>query len=152
MRLLGLRMHSEAELTRKLRRRGYEAEDIDGVLASCLRLGYLDDARYATALVERRAPSRGASAMAAELRSKGIRRDAVDIALAPVDREVEIENATILFARYAQSATPVTERQLLDKVGPRLQRRGFGPQVVREACRRHLAEQAQTRAASNPLD
>jgi len=132
-------MHSEAELSRKLRVRGYEDEQIAEVIAGCVRLGYLNDEAYAAALVQRRSSSRGAQAMAAELRTKGVRRTEAEAALAPIDRESEIEAATALFARYAPAVTDLTERQILEKVGARLQRRGFGSQVVREAWRRHLA-------------
>lgn len=132
-------MHSETELSRKLEQRGYEPSEIAGVIATCLRLGYLDDAAYATALVNRRVSSRGAAAMAAELRAKGVRRGVVDAALAPIDRETEIEAAVAHLARYARPGSDTSARALLERVGSRLQRRGYGPQVVREAWRRYLA-------------
>jgi len=132
-------MHSEAELSRKLSRRGYEQDEITEVIASCVRLGYLNDAAFAMALVERRTASRGAAAMAAELRNKGVRREALDAALAPINRETEIDAAVGLFARHGGSGPDMSERELLDKIGARLQRRGYGPQVIREACRRYLA-------------
>ena len=132
-------MHSEAELAQKLRRRGHDAEEIAAVIAGCARQGYLNDAAFATALVERRTASRGAAAIAAELRAKGLGRQAVETALAPVDRATEIDAAMELFARYGASRPGLPERDLLAQFGPRLQRRGYGPGVVREACRRYLA-------------
>ena len=132
-------MHSEAELSRKLKRRGYEDDEVAQVVATCVRRGYLDDAAYAAALVQRRTSARGASAMAAELRAKGVGREAVAAALLPIDRETEIDAAAGLFARYVGAGSDLTERELLETVGARLQRRGYGPQIIREACRRYLA-------------
>ena len=135
-------MHSEAELSRKLSRRGYETGEIAEVIAACVKAGYLDDAKFAAALVGRRSASRGAAAMAAELRTKGIGRELVAGALAPIDREAEIAAATGLFARYSRPGVETGERELLETIGAKLQRRGYGPQVVREACRRYLSESA----------
>ena len=47
LRILTLRDHSEAELRRKLRDKGYEAEGIEQSVARLKELGYLDDARFA---------------------------------------------------------------------------------------------------------
>jgi regulatory protein len=53
LRLLGRRDHSIAELRQKLIRRDVAEDVIQTVLAECLRLNYLDDARTARALIER---------------------------------------------------------------------------------------------------
>ena len=53
LRLLGRRDHSVAELRQKLIRRDVAENVIQTVLAECLRLNYLDDARTARALIER---------------------------------------------------------------------------------------------------
>jgi regulatory protein len=43
LRILSVRDHSVAELTRKLARRGHAPEVLDAVIQECLRLRYLDD-------------------------------------------------------------------------------------------------------------
>jgi regulatory protein len=53
LRLLGRRDHSVAELRQKLIRRDVAEDVIQAVLAECLRLSYLDDARTARVLIER---------------------------------------------------------------------------------------------------
>lgn len=130
-------MHSEAELAQKLRRRGFAADDIAAVVASCVRLGYLDDAAYAAALVRRRSSHRGSAAMAAELRAKGVGREAAALALGSIDRDAEIASAQALIERYASIRSELTPPELLARLGARLQRRGYSPQVIREACRRY---------------
>ena len=47
MKYLQMRLHSTAELRRKLVRREYGEAVVDGVIADLLRMGYLDDARFA---------------------------------------------------------------------------------------------------------
>ncbi len=43
LRLLAVRPHSEAELRRKLFRSGFPPDEIDTVIADCLKRGYLND-------------------------------------------------------------------------------------------------------------
>lgn len=47
LRLLTRRGYAEAELHGRLLDKGYSAADVDGVLARCRELGYLDDAHFA---------------------------------------------------------------------------------------------------------
>ena len=53
LRILSVRDHSTAELTRKLARRGYPEDVVGAVLAECLRLSYLDDVRVARQTIDR---------------------------------------------------------------------------------------------------
>ncbi|TME17698.1 MAG: regulatory protein RecX [Chloroflexi bacterium] len=138
MRLLAIRPHSTAELRRKLARRGLAADDVQAALARLRERGYLDDAAYARALVRRRAESRGARAIGAELFAKGIGREVAGVALAGLDREAELEAAERLVRRFGRG---LAGNELLQSVGPKLLRRGFAPNLVREACRRATASQ-----------
>jgi regulatory protein len=136
VRLLGLRSHSAAELGRKLLWRGFEAETIAALLTRLAGQGYLDDARFARAVVGRRSRNRGSAAIAAELKAKGVERELVQAAVAELDPEIEVEAAVRVVRPLLPRAEPGSLRSLLDLAGPRLLRRGFGPRVVREACRR----------------
>ncbi|RPJ77490.1 MAG: regulatory protein RecX [Desulfobacteraceae bacterium] len=53
LRILSRRDHSVRELRRKLGKKGHPEDAIEGVVAECLRLGYLDDERAARALIDR---------------------------------------------------------------------------------------------------
>lgn len=165
VRLLGLRSHSIAELTRKLRRRGHSEEDAAAAVARLVDQRYLNDAEFARALVNRRTASRGSAAIAAELKARGISRTGIDEALgeaalrpgraeqdsAGVDAgagEVEsrLDRELAGAERYARTwaakagLNEVADlRSLLEIAGPRLLRRGYAPAVVREACRRAIA-------------
>ncbi len=89
------------------------------------QLGYLDDAAFAQVLVGHRSRSRGPAVIAAELAAKGIDRELARDALGRVDRGAQVAAARKLAARAGME-----DRQ---RMAARLTRRGFPPEVVREA-------------------
>ena len=125
VRLLGLRPHSELELRQKLRRKGCDADAIDGAVARAFQLGYLDDAAFARALVTQRSRTRGPAVLAAELAAKGVSRGLAREAVGAVAHASQVEAARRLAARSSHA-----NRQV---VAARLLRRGFGTDVIREA-------------------
>ena len=127
-RMLAGRAHSRAELRLKLRRRGYDAEDVESTLTRMEQLGYLDDAAYARALTARRAGERGRRAIAAELASKGLSREVIVEALADVGEEQEVAAAGRLLSRRSGAEAP-------EKTLARLARRGFSRDVIAKARR-----------------
>jgi regulatory protein len=135
VRLLARRAHSRAELRRKLGRRGYDEAEIDEVVRRLAQAGYLDDAAFAAGHVRRRSESRGPLALAAELAARGVDRRLSDDALRGFDRQAQLAAATRLAARLAGHGRQAGYRELLNSVGPRLLRRGFGQAIAREACR-----------------
>jgi len=135
VRLLARRAHSTAELRRKLARRGYEGDDVDGAVARLSRLGYLDDAAFAEGHVRRRSSARGPLALSAELAARGVERRDADAALARLDPASQLAAATRLARRLAGNRRPAGYQELLGTVGSKLLRRGFSLGVAREACR-----------------
>jgi regulatory protein len=79
---LAIRPRSVDEMRRRLRHLGYRAELCDQAVARLVELGYLDDAEFARAWVERRDRSRprGELALRRELRARGIPDDAITAA------------------------------------------------------------------------
>jgi len=75
--LLSRRDHFSRELSDKLRRKGFPADDVEAVIARCQDLGLVDDERVAERFVEVRAATRGwgPHRLAAELRKRGVPRD-----------------------------------------------------------------------------
>jgi len=139
LRLLARRAHSSLELRQKLQRRGYEPGDVDAALGRLAELGYVDDGAFARGLVRRRSGVRGPRALAGELSTRGIDRAGIAEALEGVDAEAELAAATRLAERlYAERPLP-GYKEVLDRVGSKLMRRGFSAGVVRAACRAVLA-------------
>ena len=123
------------ELRRKLERRGHSADEVAAALARLAELGYIDDGAFARGLVRRRSAGRGPRALAAELSAKGIDRAGIAEALAGFGEQDQVAAATRLAERlYAENPSP-GYREVLDRVGPKLLRRGFSIAVVRAACR-----------------
>ena len=126
LRYLQSRLHSRSELRRKLLRREYGESVIDGVLDDLVRLGYVDDARFA----KTRALS------SAEHRHYGRRRAFMELMRAGVDAAVA-EDA--LDQVYSAHDSLETARRLAEKQAPRL--RKLDPAVAR----RRLAGMLQRR-------
>jgi regulatory protein len=139
IRLLARRAHSSAELGRKLARRGYEADEVQSALQRLGQRGYLDDNAFADGLVRRRSVSRGPLALSAELAAKGVDRRVADAAVSRLTPGHQLEIATRLAERLYASGPRLAYREMLDRVGSKLVRRGFAPCVVREACRTVMA-------------
>jgi len=139
LRLLARRAHSRLELRQKLQRRGYAPADVEAALGRLAELGYVDDRAFARGLVRRRSGVRGPRALAGELSARGIDRAGIAEALEGVDEEAELAAATRLAERmYSESPLP-GYKEVLDRVGSKLMRRGFSAGVVRAACRAVLA-------------
>src|SRR3954471_2206919 len=83
MKCLQARLHSTSELRRKLTRREYGEQVIDGVLADLARMNYLDDARFAKskALAAAEHKHHGRRRAFVELLKAGVKRDVADAAL-----------------------------------------------------------------------
>ena len=113
---LGRRLHSRAELQRKLMRCEYGEPVVQGVLDELTRLGYLDDARFA----QTRALS------AAEHRKHGKRRALAELLKSGVKGDVA---RSALDQVYESHDTLAVAKQLAAKQAPRL--RKLDPQVAR---------------------
>jgi regulatory protein len=113
---LGLRLHSRAELARKLTRREYGDAIIAAVLDELARLGYVDDERFA----------RTKALSAAEHKKHGRRRAMVELLKTGVKGEVA---RRALDQVYDAQDTLAVARQLAEKQAPRLKR--LDPQVAR---------------------
>jgi regulatory protein len=75
--LLSRRDHFWRELSDKLRRKDFPADEIEAAIARCQDLGLVDDERVGERFVEVRAATRGwgPNRLAAELRKRGVSRD-----------------------------------------------------------------------------
>src|SRR5687768_12287240 len=126
MQFLQARLHSRAELYRKLARREWGDEVIDAVLEDLARLGYLDDERFAKtkALSAAQHKQHGRRRAFIELIRSGVKGDVADKALSEV---------------YTDTDTMAIARQLAQKQAPRLKQ--LDPLVAR----RRLAGMLQRR-------
>jgi SOS response regulatory protein OraA/RecX len=75
-------------------------------------------------------------AIAGELAARGIDRASTDTALAEFGAAEQLQAATLLaFRFYSRQREDLGYRQVLDRIGAKLLRRGFPTAIVRAACR-----------------
>jgi len=84
--LLTRREHSRAELARKLRARGHDAEAVDAAIARLAADGWQDEARFAESLMRHRAANGyGPRWIRSELATHGLSDAIIETALAAFD-------------------------------------------------------------------
>ncbi|MBJ6725605.1 regulatory protein RecX [Geomesophilobacter sediminis] len=129
LRLLALRDHSEAELRRKLKTKGYPADGIDGAVARLKELSYLDDLRFARIFAE--GALRGGryvgERLRRELKMRGVAESVIREALGELEEEFPAQEtlAALIARRFSgfdpQAATDKEKRRVVSY----LMRRGF---------------------------
>ena len=99
-----VRDHSCEELRRKLLARGLGPEGLDSLLEDLVRLGYLDDYRFAVQFVrERTSRGRGRLRVARELEQRGVDAELARQVLEEVLPDQECETARALAERRARA-------------------------------------------------
>lgn len=138
LRLLAVRPRSTAELSRRLRMKGYAPEEVEPVLARMAELGMMDDAAFAGMVARDRVRLRpqGRRRIESELRAKGVdgatARAAVEGALESEDTdEGELARRAAAKWRPRPGEEPAKARRRLHAF---LARRGFGGEVARQVA------------------
>jgi len=134
LRLLAVRDHTEAELTKKLSRHA-GADEVREVLADLKSLGYLDDQELACrrALYLRRQKLRGTRRIAQDLQRIGLDATMIRFALGRLEEEAP-EAASlreVLNSRVARTGDPKC-RADLKKLFDYAVRQGYSPSAVRK--------------------
>jgi len=126
-RALGLlvrREHSRKELTRKLKAKGIEPDDLDVALEKLVRQEFQSDERFAVALARTRAAAgQGPVRIRSELATHGLGRETIEAAIEACERDWSVSARDLVGRRYAGKnlTDPATRRKAIDF----LLRRGF---------------------------
>lgn len=134
LELLSRKPQSRRELTRKLNEWGAGPEEADAVCDRMEELGYLNEAAYATRIVEvYSARGFGEKKLRDELYRRGVPREEWDEALA------RVEDATQAIDDFLQKKLTgwTGDRKQLQKVTAALARRGFSWSDIRDALARY---------------
>jgi regulatory protein len=139
LHFLGYRARSRREVRERLRRYGYGAETIEGVVGRLEELGYLDDEEFARAAAREKARRYGPRRVLGELRRSGV--DA-ELAQGVVDDEFaqrsELEEARSLAARrYNRGGSDAEARRVYGF----LMRRGYSAEVCAVVAREYRGAQ-----------
>jgi len=134
MKYLQMRLHSTAELRRKLVRREYGEAVVDGVIADLLRMGYLDDARFAKTKAMSAAEHKhhGRRRAFVELLKAGIQKDVADAALDDVyEKSDSTAAARLLAEKRAPSLKRLEPAVARRRLAGMLMRRGFDYETIK---------------------
>jgi len=134
-RYLGYRPRSEAELRERLKRRGFEAGNVEAVLTRLREQGLVDDLAFAQFWKDNRETFRPRSQWLTrlELRRKGVTDNIIDQVVADVDDEDSAYRA----AQSRAHRLPDSDYEgFRHRLGGYLKRRGFGYSVINNTVER----------------
>ncbi len=147
LRLLSVRGRATSDLSRALLRAKDRplADDVKWAIRRLTEQGYLDDARFADQFVRDRAATRGwgKGRLRQELRRRGVAPSHVEPALSQADEDAALDDSRSAvevarkWRRTHSARDPDRDRQRLYGF---LARRGFSPDVIRDAMRAALAD------------
>jgi len=133
-RLLSLRPHSEKELEKKLRDKGFPAAVIKEALEKLHDLKYLNDASFAIQWARNLAANKlwGNRKITASLREKGVAARLIDDAVASARQELSEEEAIDLLIkkRTAKKKTAAFDVKEKQRIFQSLMGRGFPPGLI----------------------
>ena len=129
LRVLALRDHSEAELRRKLKAKGYDEPEVTESVTRLQELGYLDDTRFARCFAEssiRNGRGYGAR-LRQELARRGVAGAIVQETLAELSEEFEETGvlASTMERRYPGFVPAAATDKEIRRIVAYLQRKGF---------------------------
>lgn len=135
LRYLDYRPRSQSELEDRLRRRGFDKETIEAVIARLREQGLVDDLAFARFWQENRQSfsPRSRWLVRRELKAKGVADEVIEKVMADVDEEDGAYRAAIAKARSLSAADYEGFRQ---RLGEYLKRRGFAYGVIKNTLKR----------------
>jgi regulatory protein len=134
-RYLSYRPRSQAELTERLHRRGFNGDSVAVVLTKLKGQGLVDDLAFARFWQENRRSFRPRSQQLTrrELRQKGVSPDIIDRVVSELDDEDSAYRAAVNKARRLDTADYESFRR---KLGQFLQHRGFSYGLIKTTVAR----------------
>ena len=142
LRHLDRRAYGTAELKAVLVRKGAPEDVVDDVLARLTRVGLLDDAAYAAALVEQKHDERHMSrrAVALDLRRRGLSRDIVEDATDSLDDAADWQGARQVAQLRLRRLAGLDEATARRRLAGALSRKGYDPSIVSSVVSEVLRE------------
>jgi regulatory protein len=140
LRLLAVRWRSRAELERRLRQAGFPPDEVATALQDLERAGLIDDERFARAVVADRADRRlgGDRDVRRALLQHGVSGELM--ARVMTSAEPESDRALALARKRASRIGDLEPVAAYRRLFGLLVRRGFGPEVARQAAQVALTE------------
>ena len=143
--LLSVRPRSRRELESRLRRAGFEADEVDEELARLEAVGLVDDEAFARQVVEHELEIRrsGRRAIVGRLAAKGVDRATIERCLEEAGGGPDADRALEVARERARRLEGLAPEQAFTRLAGFLGRRGYDPAVARRAARRALEIRAE---------
>ncbi len=141
LRLLTIKDRTTNELADRLRRKGFNEDVIDNVIAEMQDLGYVDDKKYAMHFAQLRATCNkfGPYRIRIELEKRGISKDMAEDTVMRIFQEGREEANALEVAKQWIARKGIDDREkALRRLYAYLARRGFAPDIVRKTIREVL--------------
>jgi regulatory protein len=135
LRYLTFKERTTEEIKTQLTQKGFNMEVIENVMKKLRHYGFVDDVRYTEQYVKDKClfSDVGRHRIAADLEKKGISKALSRPYLDRYgDEENQLEKAKTLMEKLQKRMEKDPYRQKMDKIGRRLQEKGYGPDVVRQ--------------------
>ncbi|HDR00423.1 MAG TPA: hypothetical protein ENN51_09100 [candidate division WOR-3 bacterium] len=131
--LLSYRARTEKEMQERLARKGFAPDIVAAAMARLRELKLLDDEQYARDFTRDRVTigRKGKWNVRGELMKRGVERKTIEAALAEAPDELEV--ARELAAKYRRRHARLEPEVLRRRLYAMLARRGFTPDVIRQA-------------------
>jgi len=133
-RLLSLRPHSEKELEKKLREKGFPAVVVKETLEKLHDLKYLNDESFAKSLARNLAVNKlwGNKKIIGSLREKGLTAELIDLSIEQTRQELPEEDAIeiLINKKTAKRKTAALDFKEKQKIFQTLMGRGFPPGLI----------------------
>lgn len=142
LRRLDSRSRSTGELRTAIESKGFAPEIAEEVISRLERVGLVDDAAFARALVSERFRGAGKAgrALVEEMRRKGLDEETIEEALGRIDAEELRERALELARKRLRSMPGVSRDAAFRRLTGMLARKGYGPSVCTSVVSQVLAE------------
>ena len=139
LRLLAVRPRARRELESRLRRAGFDQDEVSAELDRLQEVGLVDDDAFARELAEHHVTVRGSGrrAVASALASKGVSRETIERTLADQQGD-EGERALEVARERARRLTGLRPEVAYGRLVSFLARRGYDGSTSREAARAAL--------------
>lgn len=141
-RFLGIRLHSEKELQRKLLSKKYDKDIVASVLKELKDNNYLDDELFAREYSDERINKKsiGPNRVRLELKSKGVASEVIDRIMQDKAGSPDSESAYQLVQKKLQSSKykDLDKRKLSQKLYAFLLSRGFDFDVIKEVVNKSI--------------
>ena len=141
LRLLTIKDRTTKELANRLRRKGFDEDVVNTVIAEMKDLGYVDDKKYAMHFAKLRATYNkfGPYRIRIELEKHGIPKDMAQDTVGRIFQEgMEEANALELAEQWIARKGIKNREKSLRRLYAYLARRGFAPDIIRKTLRQVL--------------